>query len=106
MVITMPASVATLFEVAMAAEGLGFECVGEGTGINEYIVTPQSNRSARLCRKPPPTRLKSPYPTKLKLNREHSRLHHPRRTRRQTRLARNQVPQVRATGPHQSSAVD
>ena len=38
MVITMPASVATLFEVAMAAEGLKFECVGEGTGINEYIV--------------------------------------------------------------------
>ena len=39
MVITMPASLATLFEVAMAAEGLGFECVGECAGTIEYIVT-------------------------------------------------------------------
>jgi hypothetical protein len=39
MVITMPASLATLFEVAMAAEGLGCECVGEGAGTSEYIVT-------------------------------------------------------------------
>ena len=38
MVITMPESLVTLFEVAMAAEGLGFECVGEGSLTSEYIV--------------------------------------------------------------------
>ena len=59
MVITMPASLATLFEVAMAAEGLGFECVGEGSRAANILRTPQLNRPARLCRKPLPTRLKS-----------------------------------------------
>jgi hypothetical protein len=39
MVITMPESLATLFEVAMTAEGVGFECVGEGSLTSEYIVT-------------------------------------------------------------------
>ena len=38
MVITMPASLATLFEVAMAAEGVGFKCVGESSLTSEYIV--------------------------------------------------------------------
>jgi hypothetical protein len=39
MIITMPESLVTLFEVAMAAEGLGFECVGEGSLTSEDIVT-------------------------------------------------------------------
>jgi hypothetical protein len=39
MVIMMPESLVTLFEVAMAAEGLGFECVSEGSLTSEYIVT-------------------------------------------------------------------
>jgi len=34
----MPASLATLFEVAMAAEGVGFKCVGESSLKSEYIV--------------------------------------------------------------------
>jgi hypothetical protein len=38
MVITMPASLATLFEVAMAAEGIGFECIGGSSLTSEYIV--------------------------------------------------------------------
>jgi len=39
MVIMMPESLITLFEVAMAAEGLGFECVSEGSRTSEYMVT-------------------------------------------------------------------
>jgi len=38
MVITMPSSLAPLFEVAMAAEGVGFEGVGESSLTSEYIV--------------------------------------------------------------------
>ena len=38
MVITTPASLATLFEVAMAAEGIGFECMSEGSLTSKYIV--------------------------------------------------------------------
>jgi len=38
MVITIPASLATLFEVAMAAEGIGFECMSEGSLTSKYIV--------------------------------------------------------------------
>ena len=38
MVITMPASLATLYEVAMAAAGVGFKCVGESSLTSEYIV--------------------------------------------------------------------
>ena len=39
MVITMPESLAILFEDAMAAAGFEFECTGAGAGTSEYIVS-------------------------------------------------------------------